>query len=89
MWKQDADRATFMCKGPVGRRGELTLRHGSVFARQIVGGHCVEGRQPRVNSGGLWILHMCFEFILHIVKKHGREADHCSTNGCAPVLVPV
>lgn len=81
-----------MCKGPVGRRGELTLRHGSVFARQIVGGHCVEGRQLRVKSGGLWILHMCCEFILHIVKKHGRtvsnrEADHRSTNGCDPVLV--
>lgn len=69
MWKQDSGKATFVGKGPVGRKGELTLRHGGVFARQIVGGRSVEGRQPRVKSGGLWILHMCFEFILHIVKK--------------------
>lgn len=47
----------------------------------------MEGRQLRVKSGGLWILHMCFEFILHRVKRHGRTVSRGRQTTVVPMAV--
>lgn len=93
--QRDSGRGPSMCKGTVGRRGLLALRHESVFC-MANSGWALCGREAARGGrvGGFGSYTMCFEFIMHVVKKHGRtmssrQAGHSSTNGCAPVLVPI